>query len=204
MLVPPQKPMLRQPNQAAWLDVCTTPFDGAEKDHFSRTTLHLSFTEYNPPIYDGVRGGQDSQVFFLESIISVHDKGDWVGDIDILTAVESFKVERLSPPAHCSHEQGSKLATNNMMSVECWDDVLELPRNKSVIRASGNWAARLAATAVVVQILPEEGSEIIAGQTLLICPSSVCWNCVDPKSLSSSSEQHFSRQLSARRRVYLY
>ena len=190
MLVPPQNPILRKVDQGAWKVISTTAFDGKAVDHFGHTTLHLSFTEYNSPIFDGLRGGQDSQVFFLESVVSIHDKGVWVGDIDVLAATGSPEIQRLEKPASCGHEAGLK-PTRELASVECWDDILDPPREPLVIRANGNWIARLAATAVLVQMRKENKSDFQGYITL--CPSSLCWKCISP--VGPLSHLHFSRHL---------
>ena len=124
MLIPPQNPILRKPHPAAWRFINTASFDGQAEDCFSQTSLHLSFTEYNAPIEDGVHGGQDSQVCFLESVVSIHDKDVWVGDIVVLAAMKAPNVIRLRPWTPCSHAPGLRPA-RNLISIECWDEILK-------------------------------------------------------------------------------
>lgn len=200
MLVPPRGPILRKRDPGAWKLISTNEFDGRAEDHFNHTTLHLSFTDYTSPIYDGIRGGQDSQVCFLESVVSIHDKGDWVGDIDVLRAVNSPSIKRLPQEIHCNHEKGQKPA-RVLTSIESWDEMLDPPRSAIIIRANGNWIARVAATAVLIQVLTERNLGSVNAY-ILICPSSVCWQCEDPP--ERASKVNFALELPGLRRIYLY
>ena len=204
MLVPPQDPILRKPKTDSWRLISTSSFDGCAEDSFQHTTLHLSFTDFTLPIFDGIRGNQDSQVFFLESVVSVHDRGIWVGDIDVLAALECLLTRRLPTSPSCHHHKDQKPG-KDLVSIESWDEVLDLPREVSVARANNNWVARLAIVSVFTQLSKKDGT--FKGSTvepgIVVCPSSMCWQCWYP----GSPEQYgnFSSQL--RRfedRLYLY
>ncbi len=75
LLIPPQDPMVRKVDLEAWKSANYNGFDGTAEDHFTNTSLHLSFTEGSSPVHDGVNrwGRQDSQVFLLESVVSIYD-----------------------------------------------------------------------------------------------------------------------------------
>ena len=88
MLILPKELMTRELNPASWENIGAETFNGRAEDTFKQTTLHLSFTEYTFPIFDGTSGGHDVQVSFVESLVSVHDRGTWVGDVDILGALD--------------------------------------------------------------------------------------------------------------------
>ena len=201
MLVPPQEPMLREYDPNAWPVISTSSFNGQPEDHFAQTTVHLSFTDYNSPLYDGVRGGQDSQVSLLETVVSIHDRGAWVGDIDVLSATRDGLVQKLLPPQGCAHESGVTPA-NEMLSIESWDEILEPPIDSMVVRANGNWIARLAATAVLVQTLKSKPPADTRAGMIVLCPKSVCWRCVDPT--AKLANMVFSPPLPSHRRIYLY
>jgi len=176
LLIPPRNPMLRSINPSSWKVVSTTLFNGMPEDHFGSTSLHLSFTEYYVPLYQNSEQGQDSQIYFLESVVSVHDSGQWVGDINILEAFENSFVNQLLAPS-CDHPEQTDQSKHcsTMVSAERWDDVLDPPSEAFVIRANGNWIARLATTAMLTQILPKGSTGIT------ICPLRVCWKCNDPR-----------------------
>lgn len=177
LLIPPRNPMLRSINPSSWKVISTTLFNGMPEDHFGSTSLHLSFTEYYVPLYQNGEQGQDSQIYFLESVVSVHDSGQWVGDINILEAFENSLVNQLFALS-CDHPEQTDQSKHcsTMVSAERWDDVLDPPSEAFVIRANGNWIARLATTAMLTQILPKGTTENIT-----ICPLRVCWKCNDPR-----------------------
>jgi hypothetical protein len=170
MLVPPKNPIMRPKDPSSWRVVSNSDFNGRAEDHFGKTSLHLSFTEYYVPLYQNAGHGQDNQIFFLESVVSVHDSGVWVGDVDILRALEGGQVQRMGI-LPCNHTDQVQFTTH-MISAEGWDDVLDPPNENLVIRGNGNWVARLAATAILSQSLPRDDWSGIT-----ICPNSVCWSC---------------------------
>ncbi|OCL01947.1 hypothetical protein AOQ84DRAFT_305675, partial [Glonium stellatum] len=189
LLVPPSNPMVREVSSGSWRTANYVDFDGKAEDCFSSTSLHLSFTEFHLPLYDGVRGLLDNQVSFLESVVSIHEAGSWVADIDICEALE--EVCRLDPQPTCEHAKQLK-PEQTLVSVECWDEVLDMPVGVFVARAHKNWIARLALAAVLVQQAERD-------ITVTLCPETVCWPCVAQESL----EQKFLWQESSGQ-VFIY
>lgn len=88
MLVPPTEPMHRTPGLENWCSVNHNEFDGRLDDAFQKTTMHLGFTEYVMPLHVGRHGSRDVEVYFQESVVSIHDGGEWVADLDILGALK--------------------------------------------------------------------------------------------------------------------
>lgn len=88
MLVPPTEPMHRTPGLENWYLVNHNDFDGRLDDAFKKTTVHLGFTEYAMPLHVGRHGSRDVEVYFQESVVSIHDGGEWVADLDILGALK--------------------------------------------------------------------------------------------------------------------
>ncbi|EUC46251.1 hypothetical protein COCMIDRAFT_4634 [Bipolaris oryzae ATCC 44560] len=80
--LPPQEPIMREIDPGSWKIDSYRSFDGTASQSFENTSMPLSFTDYHVPHFDGARGAYDSQIYFLESIISVQDKGEWVADVD--------------------------------------------------------------------------------------------------------------------------
>jgi hypothetical protein len=128
MLVPPQNPITRPKDPSSWKVITNCEFNGRAEDHFGKTSLHLSFTEYYVPLYQNASHGQDNQIFFLESVISVYDSGVWVGDVDILRALEDAQVHRMAI-LPCNHVDDVQYTTK-MISAEGWDDILDPPPKK--------------------------------------------------------------------------
>jgi hypothetical protein len=172
MLVTPKYPMVRERCSGSWSLINHADFDGRAEDHFGRTSLHLSFTKYQMPIYVGGSGSQDSEIHFLECVVSVYDSCNWVADIDVMFARNHPMVLRWPQQPPCQHND-SPLMTSDCVSVENWDEIIDRPTLPFVIRANGNWIARLAATAVLVQIVPKD----IVTARLTLCAANFCWKC---------------------------
>lgn len=186
MLVPPENPVMREVNPSSWKFIENNPFNFCAENHFEETSLHLRFTEYYVPIVDTIRHEQDMEVFFLESVVSIYDRGKWVGDIDILRALDDLSISRMmSPkcwdPSHRDADLVSKAPDPDTTSIECWDEIIDLPPASVVVRANGNWVARLAITSVLSQKLTSQSSQSIQSTvTVQVCPAGFCWHCTDP------------------------
>jgi hypothetical protein len=166
--------VIRPVDPSSWRVASTTAFNGSQENHFDSTSLHLSFTDYYVPVHLTGQQNQDSQVFYLESYVSVYDCGKWVGDIDVLKAFSSARVSRAR--SRCRHAPGTELELDNsprMISAESWHDILDPPVERFVVRAHGNWVARLAASVMLLQVLPEDDV-----QGVVICPPRCCWHCI--------------------------
>ncbi|KAI3397327.1 hypothetical protein diail_10985 [Diaporthe ilicicola] len=105
----------------------------------------------------------------METLVSVYDGKRWVADLDILAALGNPRVKRLSMPATCDHNY-SITATPKWISVDCWDELVDMIQEVNIVRAHGNSLARLAAVTVAIQI----------GNTMcLVLPTRVeCYECI--------------------------
>lgn len=168
-LVPPVDPMVRKPSLSEWPLFNHELFDGTMQNSFQGTTLHLSFTSASSPINVGFSGARDTELYMVETLISVHDKGKWVADLNILKSIDHSSLERLDG---CTDEAHTGLDTPRY-SITCIDNWLELLDPSSnpfgLVRAHENWQARLAAVAISVAL----------GNTTVILPPSVCWQCFE-------------------------
>jgi hypothetical protein len=171
LLNPPQGPMMRDPE---FTSVSMPKFDGTKQDCFGATSLHLSFTGLHMPMYDrNVKVGRDSQVSIIESVMSVRDRGDWVADINILDALSADSNFQPVINRPCQHEQ--PLASfAGVYSIESWDDILDHPVDRFVVRTNGNWVARLAAYSVLSQAMKAKGR---TGR-ITVCERDTCWQCL--------------------------
>jgi hypothetical protein len=146
ILVPPFEPRIRELSDSYNL-VTHEAYDLKREDNFRETSLHLSFTDWTFPLAtEGSRMiDHDAQV--VEAVISVRDRGRWVADIDILE-IDFQDMIRFKPVTSCkgNHDQDYDF---DYTSIDSWEELLDEPGSVGVVRAHGNWAARLAAVSIL-------------------------------------------------------
>jgi hypothetical protein len=179
-LIAPTEPKVKPLEYDSWNLVNHAEFDGKMHDSFQNTTLHLSFTDFQMPLdVIGAQGIRDTEVCLLESVVSVHDRGQWIGDLDVLCLLpEGYNDGRMLSHIgdQCSHSQqemGFRQSSDKppIISLDSWTEFLDLPTgNKTTIfRGQGNWVARLAAAAFGVYM----------GLPTFALPDDVCWKCCE-------------------------
>ncbi|CAM1510041.1 Fc.00g003760.m01.CDS01 [Cosmosporella sp. VM-42] len=188
-LTVPASPMVRKFDIENWQVVNHRAFDGKLEDCFTDTSLHLSFTDYKAPFDIGDRGRRDAQAILLESVISVIDRGEHIGDIGSLDPINPLLFSEVSKPPEgdgtaklrihstCSCKPAKKAAgecsnnssRNTGVSLDCWDELLELPTRTGIFRAHGNWQARLAGALIGYQL----------GRRVLVLPHDACLGCLN-------------------------
>lgn len=155
LLIPPAASPLARPLSTSFRAVTYAPFNGRREDNFKGTTLHLSFTSHKFPLDYGVTGIVDHQVFFVESVISVHDSGQWVADLDTLEAFGISSEDRVRIPRRqkqkpCTHPEGTLGSVlDGITSIDTWEEVLDTCPGINIVRAHKNWPARLAASVML-------------------------------------------------------
>ncbi|KAI3334886.1 hypothetical protein F4824DRAFT_489922 [Ustulina deusta] len=165
LMVPPECPLTRQIYLSNW----------------HSTTLHLGFTDYIFPVDVGNCGNGASNVYFLEPLVSVHDRGEWIADLDILRALEKYVVwttiERrhwkqpvFSSISECEHvnnpaEESERLS---LTSIDNWDEILDPPGGVAIVCSLDNWLGRLATAAVCRQL----------GNMVMLLPGRFCRLCL--------------------------
>ncbi|KAK0387600.1 hypothetical protein NLU13_3846 [Sarocladium strictum] len=167
-LIPPQTPMVRSANSDSWRLINHEPFDGRLEDNFRNTTLHLGFTGYEVPLTLSDHGGRFVESFFIEAVVSVHDSGRWVADLDVLSTLAAPSLFSLIQQPTC--EKSSPVGTvpeEEVISLDNWEELLDPPSSASVVRAHGNWQARLAAACVSVTL----------GHPTILFRRHGCWTC---------------------------
>ncbi|KAH7171283.1 hypothetical protein EDB81DRAFT_194724 [Dactylonectria macrodidyma] len=154
-MVAPMSPQIRPPKYDPRV-VRQHTYDGKCTDKFKGTSLHLSFTNWKFALDWNNTGEIDQQVFLMESVISVQDKGQWVADIDVL------ELERSQPQVvefQCDcYRDAPPPASEDILSLESWEEILDPPPSVGVIRSNKNWVARLAAITILAQQSHEHGS----------------------------------------------
>jgi hypothetical protein len=153
-IVPASNPLLGGCDLASWHMVNHDLFDGSFKDSFKGTSLHLTLTGFEMFLDMGLGGLRDRQVVMLESVISLHDRGKHLGDLDIL---RSFGHPNLAIGCNCEHhrefdEHGSSPSDDDsskvspelhdLVAIDCWDEFFDFPSNTAIIRVCGNWEAQ--------------------------------------------------------------
>jgi hypothetical protein len=105
ILVSPFEPRIRELNNSYNL-VSHEPYDLKREDNFRETSLHLSFTDWTFPLADEDSRMIDHDAQVVEAVISVHDRGRWVADINILE-VDFQDMIRSDPVTSCNrnHDQ---------------------------------------------------------------------------------------------------
>jgi hypothetical protein len=107
----------------------------------------------------------------LESLISVHEEGQWVADLDVLKSMDNSLLlrpyQKGSPHHHISKVNARKLS-QTLVSIQNWAEFLEQSHRNSIVHAHNNWQARLALASV----------SIAQQQTTLVFPNDICWECV--------------------------
>ena len=119
----------------------------------------------------------------METVVSVHDRGKWIADLDILSALnkregDDHKLQSLQCGCR-KHDSNKRKAVPNfdeifgakgepLISIDNWDEFLDFPfASILVVRAHQNWLGRLAFTVMSVN----------HGHSTLILPEDICWLC---------------------------
>jgi hypothetical protein len=167
-----------------WKHINHDDFDGKMTDSFQSTSLHLSFTEYELPVDTGLHGSRDGQAFFLESLVSACDRGDWVADLDILgTRNLCFRLYACTSRLHDKTLEYNQIQGSLLTSIDSWVELLDPPSNDCIVRSDGNWCGRLATVTVSLQ----------RGHPTLLLPQGAppCWSCVSEWLKSYRERQEF-------------
>jgi hypothetical protein len=201
LLIPPATGALVRSLSSSYRAVSYEPFDGKQEDNFKGTSLHLSFTSHQFPLDYGAKGIIDHQVFLVESVISVHDSGQWVGDLNVNRAFASgprteFRFTQpeavFAPSRLCKHtKKAKKAALDHFSTVDTWEEVLDTPPSIAVVRAHKNWFTRLAAFIIINQgqkanlgeysnydASEAEGLKTTQQAIVLKSDTDDCWACI--------------------------
>ncbi|EUC27895.1 hypothetical protein COCCADRAFT_66825, partial [Bipolaris zeicola 26-R-13] len=171
LMVAPQAPRTKGVNLNEFRLVCHNPFNGKSEDSFRSTSLHLTFTEFELPVDVGERGAIDKDLCFVETLIQVYDRDQWIADIDVLPVSQNDNDAVRRNTVKCTGF--SPTIPSILVSIDNWEELLDVPKDLgklrvAVVRAHDNWLARLAAACICQQ----------KGFRIVINPSKdVCWQC---------------------------
>jgi hypothetical protein len=167
LLIPPQTPNIRKGELEQWNLVNHDAFDGKMENCFTSTSLHLGFSGYERPMLTQQHGGRFIESFFIETKLSVYDRGKWVADLDILKALDHPELYPLVQQPHCEIKPAGHKPDFDVTAIDSWEELIEPPPGAGVVRAHGNWQARLAATAI----------SIMLGYRTILFHGHGCWGC---------------------------
>jgi hypothetical protein len=115
----------------------------------------------------GSRGNRDVEVYYAELVIRVYDQDKWVADVNNQD-IFYHRLSSIIPPCTTLHDRlVKKDDLSKYVAIDNWDELLDSPLEIGVVRARGNWQARLAAAALSIQ----QGHE-----TRILGPNA-CWTC---------------------------
>ncbi|PQE26776.1 hypothetical protein CJF31_00003488 [Rutstroemia sp. NJR-2017a BVV2] len=188
-LISPSDVKVSESHPEKWMSINHNVFDGNLENHFSRTSVHLSFTEYEIPLVTNgdSRHTIDRDVVLVEALLSVYDGANWVAEIDILKAFQFgifllpsvtsengcagcvHSKDRRQQQIHMTYQEAFQdLEMVSMISIENWDELIEPPNSGTlVVQTHNSWIPRLAATCVCSS----------TGWSLVILPVNPCWTC---------------------------
>ena len=171
-MVPPMNPRTKKLDLESYQVINHDLYDGKIENNFQGTTLHLGFSGYEFPLDVGDHGGRNREAFSLETLISVHDRGEWIADLDALEAVASpslINANHVVPTCHHTESDRRAVPEVPLVIIDRWEELLEMPKDSAVVRTHGNWPARLATAAVSVKM----------GNSTILCPDHGCLACCE-------------------------
>jgi hypothetical protein len=159
LLIPPPELQIREHELERWHLVNHNSFDGnLNGGMFEGTSLHLSFTGWEGPVSLGPSSYRGMDAYFVETVVSVNDGGEWVGDLDILKGLRDLKMEKPTlTDRDCLHDPSFSAAGVQMVSIDCWEEILDPPSGFLVLRSTPSthgerghwqWMVRLAAAGI--------------------------------------------------------
>ncbi|KAK6822743.1 hypothetical protein PG987_014288 [Apiospora arundinis] len=129
-----EKPMTSSLDRGFWRIADPHQFDGTATDLFQSTSMHLSFTNRERPLEGfSLLGNQDVESTFMESVLSIRERGRWVGDVDVLPALRSKVIYHLPPQPTCSHDVHTEPPQTHMTSIESWNELREYSAGNAVV-----------------------------------------------------------------------
>ncbi|KIW81348.1 hypothetical protein Z517_04373 [Fonsecaea pedrosoi CBS 271.37] len=174
VLVSPETVMVKEKTRD-FRAVEHAPYDYRREDNFAATSLHLSLTEWRVPVVlsSSKVGNIDQDIFQVEAVVSVHDRGRWYGDIDVLAALEEIENSRVSGECLCGSRRAN--SKTECISIGNFEELLDPPDSVGIFRAHENWSARLAAACIAEQTVGGSRVYVLNNNNNNV----MCWNCLE-------------------------
>ncbi|KAH7354318.1 hypothetical protein B0T11DRAFT_126570 [Plectosphaerella cucumerina] len=188
ILVPPEMPNLKKDDLDQWRLINFTEWDGRLSNSFPESSLHVWFTGATQEIDIGIRGRQDKELVAVESVVSLHSRGERVTDLPIQAAKEALRganpwIRGLTAPddikllidarPRCPRGHDSMEFSYQhfpLTAINNWDELLHSTLDAEqdcIFLARNNWQARLAALMI----------SLARGKKVFLLPAHVCWEC---------------------------
>lgn len=84
-----------------------------------------------------------------------------------MKALLSSSLTAIATQPRCKIPPAGSVPELDLVAIDNWQELLDAPDEAAVIRAHGNWQARLAATAVSVEL----------GHSTILFENHGCWDC---------------------------
>ena len=174
LIVGVKTPQIREPSDDYSI-VQHVLYDFHRVDNYKSTSLHLSFTGWSRPLHMEdetltTARNIDHTISYLESVVSVRDRGRLVADLDLLS-IKTMAIPRskLDPCTNAAH-QFSRNLRGSYVSIDDWEELLDPPlESHGIFRARNNWAARLAAVSILLAQKRFHEVSVIGKQFCLVC-----------------------------------
>ncbi|KAL4738213.1 hypothetical protein BDV11DRAFT_216106 [Aspergillus similis] len=178
LLFAPEQPMVREHDVEKWHVVNHNRFDGnSSGGSFEASSLHMSFTGWEGPLrVRGPSAFRGMEAYNLETRISMYDQAEWVADLNILKSLGQSPGQspdlRTCGVLHknCSHDPSVSACGVELVSIDCWEELLSPADEPMILRSGSSWMVRLTG----VSIAFSKGFKCF----LLPVHKSLCWTCV--------------------------
>ncbi|KAI1322120.1 hypothetical protein F5Y16DRAFT_413434 [Xylariaceae sp. FL0255] len=180
-MVPPKEPEIRRYDSIdEWYQYDHNTFTGEMEDCFQATTLHISFSDAWQAINVNFSGGRDVEAYFLETLVSVYNRGEWIAELDISGAMANKGLIReyvtMKP---CLSICNPGEYAMELISIDNFAEMIIPPKRPGLVRAKGNWEARLAAASLC----------IAKGYQVVLKPEDTCLACFLKQSAKFTSDK---------------
>ncbi len=174
LLFAPEQPLVRDHDVERWQVVNHNLFDGSQAGGvFDGSSLHMSFTGWEGPLrVRGPSAFRGMEAYNLETRISMYDQGEWVADLNILESLTSSPNLRVCGVhcRQCGHDPSIAASGAELVSIDCWEELLSTADKPMVLRSGSSWMVRLTG----VSIAYSRGFRCF----LLPVHKEFCWTCV--------------------------
>jgi hypothetical protein len=135
LLISPPELEIREHDLERWRFINHNPFNGEPAGGmFDGTSLHMSFTGWEGPVSLESSNSRGMEAYYVETAISINDRGEWVGDLDILNGLRNLELEGPdSSELICEHDPSFAVAGLKMTSIDCWEEILDPPNGVLVL-----------------------------------------------------------------------
>ena len=175
-MVPPKEPEIKPIDRIdEWYQCDHKEFDGKMENCFEGASLHISFSEASQAVNIDFEGGRDVEAYFLETLISVHDRETWVAELDVIGALRGLQGRLIREFLEYRSCKCGAFPTKGpeIISIDNFAEMIIPPRQAGIIRANGNWQARLAAASIC----------LAKYYTVILKSEKTCWGCLSKASI---------------------